>query len=281
MFECHHHSEAADALLDAAGQWCRNKGMECLRGPMNLSSNHECGLLVENFNDPPLIGIPYNPPYYEEMLQQWGLKKLKDLISFEIQITGIPEYLKRAIPLIQKRNRFSVRPLRLDRFDREMDVLWDIYNSAWESNWGFVPMNRREFLYTAKELKAIVNPEFCLIAEVRGESAGFSLALPDINQALRPLRGKLFPFGWLKFMLGRKKINRYRVITLGVKKKYQRLGIDAYFYYAIYQKLLAMNIPVTDTSWVLEDNQAIIDPIRRIGGVPYKRHRIYERSLSH
>jgi len=281
MFECVNDPQTSTLLLDAAEQWCRNKGMDRMQGPMNLSINHECGLLVDNFDDPPLLGIPYNPPYYADLFHQWGLKKTKDLISFQIYLTEIPEYLQRAVPLIQKRNRFTIRTFKMEQFEKEIDVLWEIYNSAWETNWGFVPMGHKEFVFTVREMKAVVDSRLCYIAEVDGEPAGFSLTLPDVNQVLKNMRGKLFPFGWLKFILGKRRINRHRVITLGVKKQYQRLGIDAMFYYKIYKQLLEMKKPLVDSSWVLEDNRAMIGPIERIGGIPYKRHRLYERNISH
>jgi len=281
MFECVDDVEVSTLLLNAAEQWCRKKAMDRMRGPLNLSINHECGLLVENFDDPPVLGIPYNSPYYANLFLHWGLKKIKDLVSFDLQLTRIPEYLQRAVSLIQKRNRFSIRCLQMDRFDQETDVLWEIYNSAWEMNWGFVPMNHKEFVFTAREMKTVLDPRLCFIAEVNGEPAGFCLTLPDVNQTLKSMKGKLFPFGWLKFILGKRRINRFRVITMGVKKQYQRLGIDAFFYHATYKQLMEMNIYRVDMSWVLEDNQAMIGPIEKFGGVPYKRHRIYERSITH
>ena len=281
MFECVNDPQPAALLLDAAERWCRDRGMDRMRGPMNLSINHECGLLVDNFDDPPVLGIPYNPPYYVDLFHQWGLKKIKDLISFHIHLTDIPEYLQRAVPLIQKRNCFTIRNFKVEQFEKEIDVLWEIYNSAWETNWGFVPMNRKEFTFTAREMKTVMDSRLCYIAEVGGEPAGFALTLPDFNQVLKNMRGKLFPFGWLKFILGKSRINRHRVITLGVKKQYQRLGIDAVFYFKIYKQLLEMKKPCVETSWVLEDNQAMIGPIERIGAVLYKRHRLYERNFTH
>jgi len=277
LFECVDDLTVARSLLDTALNWCHQNKLNLLRGPVSLSTNHECGLLVDNFNDPPVMGIPYNPPYYSELLEKCGLTKTKDLISFSIDVVGIPKYLQRIIPRIVSRGRFKVRPLDMKQFNRELDILWGIYNTAWERNWGFVPMNRKEFFFAASEMKAVVDPELCFLAEVNGEPAGFSLTLPDVNQALKPLKGKLFPFGWLRFLRAKKSINRYRVITLGVKKQYQRLGIDAYFYFKTYEECLRKNIPLVDMSWVLEDNQDIIVPIQRVGGVPYKRHRIYER----
>ena len=280
MFECVQDTEVSNLLLNAAEQWCQSKHLNRIRGPLNLSINHECGLLVENFEDSPVLGIPYNPPYYADLFHHWGLEKIKDLISLDLRLTQVPEYLQRAVPLIRKRNRFTTRCLQLDRFEEEINVLWEIYNSAWETNWGFVPMTHEEFIFTAREMKQVVDPRLCFIAEVKGEPAGFSLTLPDINQALKPLKGKLFPFGWLKFILGKRKINRSRVITLGVKKKFQRLGIDACFYHDTYKQLMEMNIFRVDMSWILEDNTAMIGPIEKIGGVIYKRHRIYERNIT-
>ena len=281
MFEAVNDPAVSNALLDTAMQWCQKRTLHKLVGPMNLSTNHECGLLIDNFEDPPAWGIPYNPPYYENLLEQWGLKKARDLISFTIDVTGIPEYLQRAVSLIQKKNRFTIRTMRMERFQQEIELAWEIYNSAWVRNWGFVPMDHKEFTTAAAEMKHIVDPSLCFFAEAQGQTVGFVLTLPDINQVLKKMNGRLFPLGWLQFLLGRKNINRYRVITLGVKKEFQRLGIDAFFFYKTYQRCLEKKIPVVDMSWVLEDNQLMASPIERVGGVPYKRHRIYERTLSH
>ncbi|KMP11916.1 hypothetical protein UR09_02300 [Candidatus Nitromaritima sp. SCGC AAA799-A02] len=278
LFESVDDRKVSDLLLDKAYAWCHEKNLDKLMGPANLSTNHECGLLVEGFDTPPVIGIPYNLPYYVDLFQQWGLNKAKDLLSLKLDLTGIPAYLESGISRLRKRNRFSVRPFRPNKFDEEIDIMWDVYNSAWTANWGFVPMSQREFVFSAHEMKSFVHPEFCLIAEVKGEPAGFSLTLPDVNQILKHMDGRLFPLGWAKFLWGRNKINNYRVVALGVKNKFRRLGIDAYFNYTTYQKFLAEKVPVCDLSWVLEDNHNILDPIRRIGGTIYKRHRIYERA---
>jgi len=280
MFESVNEREASSLLLDWAFNRCRDQGLNQLVGPLNLSTNHECGLLVDGFDTPPMVGIPYNPPYYIDLLEQWGLSKAKDLLSLKLELTGIPEYLESTISRLVKRNRFSVRPIRLDRFEEEVDIMWEVYNASWSANWGFVPMSRREFVFSMNEVKIFIQPEYVLIAKVEDEPAGFSLTLPDINQVLRKIDGSLFPFGWATFLWNKNKINSYRVVALGVKKKYRRLGIDAYFYYEIYRQLLAGNIPWVDMSWVLEDNEDILAPIHRIGGTIYKRHRIYERTCA-
>ncbi|MCH8816643.1 MAG: hypothetical protein IIC92_02770 [Chloroflexi bacterium] len=280
LFESVNDREVSALLLDTAYAWCRGNGLDKLVGPVNLSTNHECGLLVQGFDTPPVIGMPYNPPYYADLLEQWGLKKAKEIVSLKLDVTRMPDYLESAIARLRIRNRFSVRPLRLDRFDEEIDIMWDVYNSAWTANWGFVPMSHEEFVFSAHEMKSFVQPEFCFIAEVKGDPAGFSLTLPDVNQVLKKMDGRLFPFGWATFLLNRKKINVYRVVALGVKNKFRRMGIDAYLYYEIYRKFLEKKIPWFDMSWVLEDNRNILDPLLRIGGYIYKRHRIYERACS-
>ena len=204
----------------------------------------------------------------------------KDLLSLKLEMTGIPEYLESAISRLVKRNSFSVRPIRLDRFEEEVDIMWEVYNASWSANWGFVPMSCKEFIFSINEVKLFIKPEYLLIAEVEDKPAGFSLTLPNINQVLRKMNGSLFPFGWATLLRNKNKINSYRVVALGVKKKFRRLGIDAYFYYEIYRQLLAGNIPWVDMSWVLEDNEDILAPIHRIGGTIYKRHRIYERACA-
>ena len=280
MFETVDDENVSRLLFDKAKSWCEEKGFSKLIGPMNLSINHECGLMIEGFDLPPMLGIPYNPGYYEKHFQGWGFNKSKDLVSFRLDLTKIPEYLQNAAHKLEKRGRFKLRNLNLSRFEEELKIIWDIYNSAWDLNWGSVPMTYKEFAYAAREMRSFVNPEFCLIAEVKGKPVGFSLALPDVNQVLIKLDGKLFPFGWAKFLWNKNKIDSYRVLTLGVKKKFRGLGIDAYMYYEMYKKFIENGIKWCEMSWILEDNADIMEPMFKIGGTLYKRHRIYERSFS-
>jgi hypothetical protein len=280
MFESIDDPEVFHLLLDKARQWCQEKKFVRLMGPMNLSTNHECGLLVEGFDSPTMFGIPYNLEYYKRHFEAWGLQKAKDLLAFKLDLIKIPDYLEGAALKLKQRNHFNVRSLDIGNFEKELSVLWDIYNSAWDRNWGFVPMTQKEFEFSAMEMKSIVQPEFCMIAEVKGEPVGFSLALPDVNQVLKKMDGSLFPFGWARFLWDRNKIDAYRVLTLGVKKKYRRLGIDAWFYYETYRLFIEKKIKWCEMSWLLEDNKSIVEPMKRIGGEIYKRHRIYERSIS-
>ena len=267
-------------LFDEARSWCEERGFDKLIGPMSLSINHECGLMLEGFDRPPMLGIPYNPKYYEKHFQEWGFNKSKDLVSFRLNLIKVPEYLQNAAHKLEKRGRFKLRNLNISKFEEELKIIWKIYNAAWDLNWGSVPMTYKEFAYVAREMKSFVNPELFLIAEVKGEPVGFSLALPDVNQILIKLDGRLFPFGWAKFLWNKNKIDSYRVLTLGVKKKFRGLGIDAYMYCEMYKKFIENGIKWCEMSWMLEDNADIMEPIFKIGGTIYKRHRIYERSFS-
>ena len=279
MFECINNQKVANLLLDTAYEWCKSQGVNKIYGPMNMSTNHECGLLIEGFDKSPVMGVPYNPPYYENMFLEWGLKKAKDLISLILEFSKVPAYLERVSAKIRKRGRFTIRPLQIKNMDGELKVFWEVYNSAWSRNWGFVPLSREEFLFLARDLKHIIQPGICVMAEVKGEPAGFSLAVPNINETLIKLDGKLFPFGFLKFFLNKNKADLYRVMTLGVKKEFTNRGIDVVLYFELYKNFVNRKVRYCDISWVLEDNMAMMKPILRLGAIPYKKHRVYERTI--
>jgi len=279
MFEVVNDKQASDLLLDKAAQWCRERNFSKLIGPVNLSTNHECGLLIDGFDTSPVIGIPYNPCYYSSLFEGWGLIKYKDLVSLRMTVARVPEYLESAIKRINKRERFSIRPFCLNDFDEEIDAIWHIYNESWADNWGFIPMSKEEFVYSANELRNFIQPGYCFIAEIDGEPVGFSLTLPDINAVLKKMNGRIFPFGWAKFFWNKNKIQLFRVVALGVKQKYRRLGIDAALYYETLKMFVEKKNKWCDMSWVLENNKGMLDSIYRLGGTIYKRHRIYERNI--
>ena len=199
MFEVVNDKQASDLLLDKAEQWCREKKFSKLVGPVSFTTNHECGLLVEGFDAPPVIGIPYNPRYYSDLIESWGLGKYKDLISLRMDLPKIPEYLETAIRRIVKRERFKVRTFCLNNFNGEMETIWSIYNESWANNWGFIPMSKEEFEYSANEMRGFIQPEYCFIAEVNGKPAGFSLTLPDVNVILKKMNGRVFHLVGLVF----------------------------------------------------------------------------------
>lgn len=283
LFECVNDAGVARALLDAASEWLQARGFKTVLGPMNFSTNQEVGLLVDGFS-PPAIMTTYNPPYYAALLEACGFTKAKDLWSFELSSSAEPpEKVVRIAEKIRQREGIVVRPVNLQKLQAEVALLKDVYNSAWEKNWGFVPMTDREFDNLAMEMKKIVRPELVLIAEVKGEPVAFSITLPDANQALKAAHGRLttfgLPIGLVKLALAMRKISRLRLITLGIKEGYRRRGIDAILYLDTLRNARQLGYEGGEISWTLEDNHLVNRAIESMGGQRSKTHRIYQRSL--
>ncbi|NBU21365.1 GNAT family N-acetyltransferase [bacterium] len=287
FFEAIQDQEVTRLLLDEIARWGKSQGMSIMRGPMSPSTNHECGLLVEGFQDSPYVMMTYNPPYYIDLLEKYGMAKAKDLYSYEV--SGGANFSKVIVAKaerLKKRGAVTFRPVSLKEFDQEVERLLDVYNDAWEKNWGFVPMNPDEFRHLAQDMKLIMDPNLCLIAEVKGEIAGFALALPDVNQVFKKVpQGKLFPFGIFKLLWnlkgpGRKKtINRCRVITLGIKKAYREYGIGPLLYTEYLKRGPESGYPTGEASWILEDNKPMNKALEHMCGEKTKTYRIYDRSL--
>lgn len=280
FFECMPDYEAAQMLFDSAKEWLQKRGITVLRGPMNFSTNDECGLLVEGFDKPPFVMMTYNPPYYKEFLERYGFQKSKDLLAYFVDYDRIPSLLENMMNRLKRRKRFTIRKVNPKKLEQEISTMFELYNQAWQHNWGFVPMDKKEFSHTAQQLKQIADFDMVLIAEVDGKPVGFSLTLPNINQALSKINGRLFPIGWLKLLIAWRKINQYRVLILGIIDKYKNIGIDLGFYYEIFKNALRKTGRATgELSWVLEENLKMRRPIERIGGRLYKIYRIYDYSL--
>jgi GNAT superfamily N-acetyltransferase len=280
FFECAERLDVARALLQATDSWLGEKGMTVVRGPFNFSTNEECGFLVDGFDKPPVFMMPYTKPYYVAFVEELGYTHAKDLLAYDCTYQGhIPEHLERFSERARERMDIKIRKMDMSRFELEVETVFNIYNSAWERNWGFVPMTRGEFKYAAKGLKPIVDPAIALIAEKEGEPVGFSLSLPDYNKLLRTMKGRLLPFGFLHLLLGKRSINRVRVILLGIIPQYRNRGIDALLYYETFKRGLEKGYTSCEISWVLEDNVMMDRAARRMGAVPYKRYRIYEKKL--
>ncbi|HET8657214.1 MAG TPA: hypothetical protein VFL93_16930 [Longimicrobiaceae bacterium] len=283
FFECEDDPATASALLDAAAGWLQARGMERIRGPVNLSTNEEAaspGVLVEGFDTRPMAMMTHNPPYYEALMEAAGLEKSKDLYAYWFDDPNPPPRVVRGFERALERSGTTIRSLDLKRFRQEVDTIKEVYNSAWSRNWGFVPMTDEEFEHIAKDFRPIVDPNLCLIAEVGGEAVGFSLALPDIHQVFRRIpNGRLFPTGLFKFLWHKRKIDGLRVITLGFKPAYQHAGLGAAFYLRTWQIGVARGYRFGEGSWILEDNLDMVRPLERMGGRAYKRYRIYERGL--
>jgi ribosomal protein S18 acetylase RimI-like enzyme len=288
FYESTDNQAVTDALLGEIAKWGKGRGMTVLRGPANPSTNHECGLLVEGFEDTASVMTTYNPPYYGKLLEKWGLAKSKDLLSYIIdsRTAKFSDRLLAQAEKLKQGGQVTFRTVRMGEFQKEVDMILEIYNDAWEKNWGFVPMTPEEFRHMAKDMKMILDPNLLLIAEVRGEPAAFALALPDVNQAIKTIpSGKLLPFGALKLIWnlkgpGKKKtLNRCRILTLGIKKKYQQLGIGPILYLEYLKRGPAAGYASGEASWILEDNIPMNKALEHMAGKRSKVHRIYDKTL--
>ncbi len=287
FFECINEQKACNALLDAVSHWARDQGMNRLLGPMNPSINHECGLLIEGFDKQPRIMMPYNPPYYMRLLTSYGFDKAKDLSAWDADCEQLTtDRLTKIAERQKRRAKITVREVNMRKFDREIDTILDIYNHAWEKNWGFVPMDEIEFRHMAKDMKLILDPRLCLIAEVEGKPAAFGLTLPNINQVLKKIPdGLLFPFGifkllWYLFGPGRKStVTESRLLALGIKKEYRSLGLGALLYAEYIHRSPALGMPVGEASWILEDNHEMLQRLEAANAQQTRRYRLYQKAL--
>lgn len=287
FFEVEEDYEAAAALLDAARQWLDERGAVVMRGPVNPSTNYELGVLVEGFDLDPAIMMVWNPPYYGEFLERYGLHKAADLFAYDIAAdyyNGLDK-MKRVAERLQTKARIRVRPVNLKDFKREVETVRRVYNDAWSRNWGFVPVTDAEFEHIGKDMKQIVDARVVLIAEqeIDGQDPrpiGFMLAVPDLNRALKKLNGRLLPFGLIKLLWHSRKIDTIRIITMGVIREFQSLGAGAIFLKEIYERAPAAGFPSGEMGWVLDSNVMMNRAAALIGARRTKTYRIYEMPLT-
>lgn len=278
FFETVNDQEVADGLLGTAKDWVKQQGMNRLRGPANPCQNEDCGLLIDAFDLPPVLMMTYNYDYYQNLIESFGLKKAMDLWAYYIDATHIdpPEKMIRVVEKRMARKSVVIRPINKKDFWAEAKKVWMIYNKAWEKNWGFVPMTEAEFDHLAKHLKSVVVPELGLMAEIQGEPVGFSLTLPDLNQALIHTNGRLFPTGLFKILKYEKKIDMARVIIMGVIPEHRNLGIDSMFYLETWRNAKALGYTRGEMSWILENNNQMNRALQMLGAEVYKTYRMYE-----
>jgi GNAT superfamily N-acetyltransferase len=282
FFECVDDARAAGALLDAAEAWLRERGRERMVGPMDFSTNHECGLLIEGHELMPQILENWHHPYYQALLEGHGMHKAMDLYKWQI-LTAEHD---RVLPVIyeladtlEEKHGIRVRNMRKRDFEAEVRRFMEVYNAAWERNWGFVPLSDRELDAYASELKPILDERFAFIAERDGEVVGAALTLPDMNKVLAKLNGRLLPLGWLRVLRERRKLDEIRVFALGVKREYRHTGTAAAFYAAHWRECLRRPIRRAETGWILEVNEPMNRAMQALGGDIVKRYRIYERAF--
>jgi hypothetical protein len=284
FFESADDPAVAGALFDAVNRWAREKGMNRLLGPMNPTTNDECGLLIEGFDRPPAVMMPYNPRYYVPLVEGAGFTKAKDLLAYHFHVAPKPlERLSRIADGVQRREKdVVVRPIRRKTLVADLGKVKQVYNAAWEANWGFVPMTDKELDFMASRLKPLLVEEYALLAEVAGEPVGFMLSLPDYNEGMQAMRGRLLSPGLLKFLpylFGWKQPRIGRVLTTGVVKRYQGAGIVAILFARALAHGLKIGTRECEVSWVLEDNDMVIKPLHIFGATKYKTYRIFERAV--
>ncbi|WP_414445005.1 dATP pyrophosphohydrolase [Burkholderia sp. 22PA0106] len=284
MLDAEDQQETFAVLLHTAEQWLREEGMARVRGPFNLSINDEVGLLVEGFDTPPMFMMGHARPYYHTRLEQCGYGKAKDLLAYIVGADfPTPKIMQRLIG--RSMQRIRVRALDLSRFDEELRTLRDIFNDAWSENWGFVPFTDAEFTDLGRNLRSMIAPELIQIAEVDGEPAAFVVAVPNLNEAIRDLNGKLLPFGWAK-LLWRLKVRFPKTVRsplMGVRRVFHDTPLGPCLAFLVIEagvkQVLARGARHIEMSWILENNAGMRHIVESMGGEIYKRYRVYEKPL--
>ncbi|MDX1590741.1 MAG: hypothetical protein R3283_02185 [Balneolaceae bacterium] len=281
FFDVIDNQSTADLLFRVAEEWLRNRGMKDVLGPANPSMMDEIGILVEGFEKYPTILMPYNKEYYGKVLENAGYKKAMDLYTYLVTQDSVDrERANRAVEIVKKRlPDIRIRPINLKKIGQEIKIIRSIFNSAWKDNWGFIPLTEEEFNAMAADLKTIVDPDFAHVAEINGEAVAFSVALPDYNQILRNMNGKLLPFGFIKLLLGRRKIDKIRTALMGVLPEHQGKGIDVLLHREAIENGLKKGVYSSEVGWILETNVQMVRVAERIGGELDKVYRVYKKKL--
>jgi len=283
FFDCINDQETANLLINTAIDWLKEKKVVKIIGPVNPSTNETCGLLVKGFDSPPMVMMTYNPPYYVDLLEKAGFTKQVDLLAWHWDKTSYNDKSVQLLDKLQerlKRSDVTIRKVNLKKFKEEAANLREVYNTAWDKNMGFFPMTNEEFDYTAKDLKMILDPDFCLLAEQHGKIVGFGVAIPDINQVLIKIKkGRLLPTGLFKLLFGKSKIKGIRIMLLGVIDGYRKMGIEAVLYGNIIKEYRRKGLEYAEASWTLEHNEMVNRAIEAIGGDQYKTYRLYEKAI--
>lgn len=284
LLEAEDDPETFQALMDTAEKWLSNQGMRRILGPFNLSINQECGLLVEGFDTPPMVMMGHARPYYGARVEENGYRKEKDLLAYRIDVDF---ELTKAMRAVIKRaaRRVIIRSLRRERFAEELEILQDIFEDAWSENWGFVPFTKEEFKHLGQNLKHLVHDEYVQIAEVDGSPDAMIIGVPNVNEVIKDLNGRLLPFGWLK-LLWRLKVSRpktARVPLMGVRKRHHNGLMGAALAIMVVERVRRLGVKYgakeVELSWILEDNMGMRNILESMGGVVYKRYRIFGKDL--
>lgn len=286
FFDCVDDIEVAEMLLKNAEAWLQQRGMKKIVGPFNLTINEESGVLIKGFEHKPYPFMPYNYPYYPSLLESCGFVKVKDLLAWDYDSTRpVPEVALQIAEAVKQYPGLVIRQINLKNLKQDMQVIRDVFNSAWSKNWGFIPWTEAELEKMVKDFKLILEPRLALIAEVNGEPAAISIAIPNYHESIYDLNGKLFPFGLFKFLYRQKikKPKSARLALLGIKKEFRHdvlSGLSILLYTEMHRRSQELQHWGGELSWTLEDNEKINNGIRLMGGQPNKTYRIYQKLLS-
>lgn len=279
-FECVPDGRVAGMLLERAESWVKERGAEALRGPTTFSLNNISGLLVEGFEESPFVMMPYNFSYYENLLLESGFSPSMNFFAYEVTDDSIR--FSSIMGRLEKRLNelgIRIRTLDTDNLEREAEIIEELFNNAWRENWGFTPVTKEEAWEDMIRVKPFLKPDLVFIAEYLGQPVAFSLSLPDINQVLLPLKGRLLPFNWLRLLLNIRKIDQIRVVLMGVLKEYRSKGIDLLFYHKTVQNSLKHGFHRAELSWILENNHEMNKVLQHINARKYKTYRIFEKKV--
>ncbi|MGI6401204.1 MAG: GNAT family N-acetyltransferase [Thermoguttaceae bacterium] len=283
FFESIDDQDVANALFDAASAWLKEKGIKTVRGPMNPSMNHTVGLLIDGFDSPPFFMMTYNLPYYEKLVENAGFVKTQDMYSYWGEIDMLPKIRERFLhtaEMVQERWNVKVRPLNKKRFTDDYKMFLEVYNRSLTNTWGFVPMTSGEVKKMAESMKMLMIPELALAAEIDGKAVGVTFCLPDYNPRIKAIKGRLFPFGFIKLLRNREAaIRRVRIISTNVLPEYQMAGLGLVLLNALVPKAVECGVQEAEFSWVLESNQFSRGSLEKGGAVLNKTYRVYDRPI--
>jgi ribosomal protein S18 acetylase RimI-like enzyme len=283
FLDCRDDQEAANALFRRAEAWLGDRGLTAVRGPVSPSMQHECGVLVDGFDFPAVVMTPWNPTYYDTLIGRAGYAQARDLLGYYLSSgdeASIPERVRRLAERTLKRTRLVFRKWDFDSMEEEVKNAHDLYCAAWDGNWGFVPPTWDEFWHIAKDLKSVMHPDFAFVAELDGKTVGFIMIIRDMNRVLRRIpSGRLWPWNIVRLLLGLPKVLSGRIVLLGLRPEYQNRGFFPLFALEIGRRALKIGAEGAEASWILEENESLTAPLEGLNLKPYKRWRIYEKSI--
>jgi GNAT superfamily N-acetyltransferase len=282
FLEVEEDRDALESLLAAAGAWLAARGRDRMVGPMDFTMNDEAGLLFEGYEIEPMIKQPWHPPYYRELCEQAGLEKAVDLYMWELHVGDRDKVLPVLWELAEaaeKEHGVTIRRMSRRHLRRDLEVFGELYNQAWSKNWGFVPYSKEDLDHYAQELQVVFDRNWFMVAERDGEPVGVAITVPDINQVLKRMKGRILPFGWWHYLRKGRIMDRVRVGFLGVKPEYQHTGVAALLYTEHYETAARRPQSWGETGWILETNDAMNRGMEAMGGRIVKRYRVYEREL--